>query len=143
MPYSETKSCPLVEGNTGGTVQTRGQHTPFDAADAGVLLERFGSLIHDVGLRERGVVGVHPQHAVGCGVGNVENARVFVQNHVAGNAHQVVDLNVGVTLNDAVGVVVLAGVVVGLEVVSNQFTVVAVVVPVNVVDVVSDADAVR
>ena len=100
-------------------------------------------MTHDVGRGERSVVGVHPQHTVGSGVGDVQYARVFVQNHVAGNAHDVAELNIGVSLNDAVGMVVLAGVVIGLEVVANQLAVEPVVVPVDVVNIVGDANPVR
>ena len=133
-----------MQSDARGAVETGGEHAPFNPGDARVFLKRFETrgVVHDVGFGDRGVVRVDPQHAVGGGVGDVEDTRVLVEDHVTGDAGQPVDLDVGVPLNDAVGVVVFPRVVVGLEVVANQFTVVAVVVPVHVVDVVGDAHAV-
>ena len=66
----------------------------------------------------------------------------MVEFHVAGDAKHVGELDVGIAVHDGVGVVVVARVVVFSEVVANQFPVVAVVVPVDVVLVVSHADTV-
>jgi hypothetical protein len=52
----------------------------------------------------------------------------------------VVELNVGIAMDDSVGVVIITCVVVFGKVVPYKFTVVPVVVPIHVVGVVSDAD---
>ena len=66
----------------------------------------------------------------------------MVEFHVAGNTEHVAELDVGVAVHDGVGVVVVARVVVFGKVVADQFTVVAVVVPVHVIVVMSNAYAV-
>ena len=135
----------VIESDARRAVEARGQHAPLDITNASVLGEGFhsGFIVHDVGAGGAAVVGVDPKHAVVRRVGNVEDARFVVKHHVAGHAHHVADFNFGVAMNDGVGVVVVPGVVVFLEVVANQLAVIAVVVPVDVVVVVGDADAKR
>ena len=59
-----------------------------------------------------------------------------------GDTHHVADLDIGIPLNDGIGMVVIARVVVVLEIVAYKFAVVTVVVPVDVALVVGDANAV-
>ena len=138
------EKVPVVEGDAGGPVEAAGKHTPFNARDARVFFQRLKArgVAHDVGAGGRGVVGVHPQHAVGGWVGDVEDTRVVIEFHVPGYTKDVPKLDVSVAAHDGVGVVVVPRVVILLEIVANQFTVVAVVVPVHVVLVVGDARAV-
>ena len=135
----------VIESDARWTVEARGQHAPLNITNARILSEGFhpGFIVHDVGGGCAAVVGVDPKHAIVRRVGNVEDARFIVKHHVAGHAHHVADFNFGVAMNDGVGMVIVPGVVVVLEVVTNQLAVIAVVVPVDVVVVVGDANAER
>ena len=62
---------------------------------------------------------------------------------MAGDTEHVAELDVGVAVHDGVGVIVVARVVVFGKVVADQLAVVAVVVPIHVIVVVSNANAVR
>ena len=73
------------------------------------------------------------QHPVGGRVGDVENPRIVVEFHVAGDAERMAELNVGIAVDDGVGMVVVARVMILSKVVANQFAVVAIVVPIHVI----------
>ena len=133
-----------MKGDARRTVKTGGEHAPFNAVEPRVFGERLETrwVVHEVGGGVGAVIGVDPEYTVGGRVGDVEDARVVVKFHVAGNAKHVAELNVGIAVDDGVGVVVVARIVVFGKVVANQFAVVAVIVPVHVVLIVSNAHAI-
>ena len=135
----------IVQRNARRAVESGGQHAPFDAGDVLVCRQRFHprGVAHHVHGRGGGVVGVDPKHAPVCRVGDVEDSRALVEDHVARHAHQMTNFHLCVAVNNGVGMVVVAGVVVLSEVVHHQLAVVTVVVPIHVVVVVSNANTER
>ena len=135
-----------VQGDAGRRGKAGGEDTPFHVGNLAVLCQlrvHLRARTHDVRRRGGGVVGVDPENPASPGVGDVEDSIRLVEYHVARDAYAACGGDLGVASNDTVVVVVSAGIVVVVEVVIHQFTVVAVVVPVGIARVVGDAHPVR